>query len=133
MFPRRRRCACMKPCNCQKPVKEVIHPVKEDVVHKCTEETVKHIHPSHTTVVNHHLVKNEHLFPHTTSQVNTFDEVNVMGAQTGPGANGPGMGMGPGAGPGAGMGPGVMGAQTGWNHKPGAGKPCHQQKPNKWC
>lgn len=129
MFPRKRHCGCMKPCSCQQPVKEIVHPTKENVVHKCTEETVKHIHPSHTTIVNHHLVKNEHLFPHTTSVVNTFDEVNVMGASTGPAGMGPGMGMG--MGPGMGPGSNVMGAQTGCNKPYTGGMPGH--KPNKWC
>src|SRR5690625_4867126 len=119
MFPRKRHCGCMKPCHCQKPAKEIVYPVKENVIHKCTEETVKHIHPSHTTIVNQHLVKNEHLFPHTTSVENTYDEVDVMGAQTGPG-------MGPG-----GPGPSVMGTQTGWNGANGFGKkPC--KKKDKW-
>lgn len=139
MFPRKRRCGCMMPCNCQQAVKEIVYPVKEDVVHKCSEETVKHIHPTHTTVVNHHLVKNEHLFPHTSSVVNTFDEMDVMGASTGPSGLGPGTGLGPGMapgmGPGMGAGPGsqVLGAQAGWN-KDQAGfceKPGH--KPKKWC
>lgn len=127
MFPRKRHCGCIKPCHCQKPAKEIVYPVKENVIHKCTEETVKHIHPSHTTVVNHHLVKNEHLFPHTTSVENTYDEVDVMGAQTGPG-------MGPGAGPGfgPGFGPSVMGAQTGWNGMNDCGKHPSKKK-GKWC
>lgn len=135
MFPRKRKCGCMMPCNCQQPVKEIVYPVKEDVVHKCSEETVKHIHPSHTTIVNHHLVKNEHLFPHTTSVVNTFDEMNVMGTSTGPSGMGPGAGFGPGMSPGMGPGLGsnVMGAQSGWGKdKQGpCGKP--GQKPNNWC
>lgn len=129
MFPRRRPCGCMKPCQCHQPVKEIVYPTKEDVVHKCTEETVKHIHPSHTTIVNHHLVKNEHLYPHTTSVENTFDEVDVMGTMTGPGNFGPGMPTGPGAGPNA----NVMGAQSGWHQHDKGKKHHYKQKPNKWC
>lgn|SRR5690625_3638554 len=69
----------MHPNQCQQPVKEIVYPVQNNVVHKCTEEVVKHIHPMHTTVVNHHLIKNEHLYPHTTSVENTFDEVDMFG------------------------------------------------------
>lgn len=65
-----------QPCHCQKPVKEIMYPVKENIVHHCTKEVVKHIHPSHTTVVNHHITKNKHLFPHSTSVKNTFDEMD---------------------------------------------------------
>src|SRR5690625_1812643 len=97
----------MKPCGCPRPncgCKEIVYPVKQNVVHTCSEETVKHIHPSHTTVVNHHLVKNEHIYPHSTSFENTFNEVNVFGgapqtmAPFGPGgqvggAMSPGMGQ----------------------------------------
>lgn len=105
---RRSRCGCPRPnCGCQKPI---VYPVQENVVHCCTEETVQHVHPSHTTVMNHHLVKNEHFFPHTTSTDNTFQSVNVNGGprppfgagQGGqvagamnPGQQGQGMGMGP--------------------------------------
>ncbi|HLR16145.1 MAG TPA: CotD family spore coat protein, partial [Bacillota bacterium] len=77
---------------------EIVYPVKENVVNCCTEETVKHIHPSHTTVKNHHLIKNEHYYPHTTSTENFENEVDVQGASTGPGMGGPVMGMGPGSG-----------------------------------
>lgn len=59
--------------------KEIVHPVKQQVVNCCSEETVKHIHPSHTTVVNHHLVKNEHIFPHSTSVQNQWNSVDVYG------------------------------------------------------
>lgn len=65
-----------QPCQCSKPVKEVMYPVKENVVHHCTKEVVKHIHPSHTTVVNHHITENKHVFPHSTSVKNTFEEMD---------------------------------------------------------
>lgn len=68
-----------RPCGCHNPVKEIVHPVKENVVHCCSEETVKHVHPSHTTVMNHHLIKNEHVYPHSTSYQNTVNEVDVYG------------------------------------------------------
>lgn len=129
-------------CGCQKPVKEIVYPVKQNTVHCCSEETIKHVHPSHTTVMNHHLIKNEHVYPHTTSFGNTVNQVNMYGGP-GPGsqvagAMSPGMwpGMGPGgqvAGamqPGCGMGPGgqVAGAMN-----PGmmGMHPC--KKPHKWC
>lgn len=76
-----------KHCNCQK---QIVYPVKENVVHCCTEETVKHVHPSHTTVMNHHLVKNEHVYPHSTSVQNTFNQVDVNGGGRPPFGGGPG-------------------------------------------
>lgn len=92
---------CRPNCGCQKPANEIVYPVKEEVINCCTEETVKHIHPSHTTVKNQHLIKNEHFYPHTTSAENFVNEVDVQGTSTGPGmGGGPGMGMGPGMGQG---------------------------------
>lgn len=73
MRPRR----CHPYCGCQKPKQPIVHPVKEDVVHCCTEETVKHVHPSHTTVKNHHVIKNEHVYPHSTSMENSCECVDV--------------------------------------------------------
>ena|SRR5699024_8353497 len=67
---------CHPHCGCG-PKGPIVHPVKENVVHCCTEETVKHIHPSHTTVKNHHLIKNEHLYPHSTSVENYCDCVDI--------------------------------------------------------
>jgi len=141
---RRSRCGCPRPnCGCQKPI---VHPVKENVVHCCTEETVQHVHPSHTTVMNHHLVKNEHFFPHTTSTENTFQEVDVYGGPRPPFGAGPGnqvagatspgqqgQGMGPGMGTGMGPGGQVAGAGT-----QGPGYCCppqgmkHSHKPHHW-
>jgi len=144
-------CGCPQP-NCGCPVKEVVHPVKENVVHCCSEETVKHVHPSHTTVVNHHLIKNEHVYPHSTSFENTVNEVDVFGGafntppmapgnQVG-GAMSPGMGPGPGMPPGRPPYGGPMPGQVGGAMNPGMG--CGPpkkgvagmgpgQKPNKWC
>ena len=144
---------CRRNCGCGKP-KTVVHPVNENVVHCCSEETVKHIHPSHTTVKNHHLVKNVHVFPHSTSVANTFNEVDVYGGSfnTGRPPTGvagamspgyPGMGPGsqvagvmspgyPGMGPGSQVGgvmnygPQSMGPGYGHHHK-------GMKKPNKWC
>lgn len=72
-----------RPRGCHKPVKQIVHPTKHNVVHCCTEETIKHVHPSHTTVCNHHLIKNEHVFPHSTSVKNSCKEVNVGGCGCG--------------------------------------------------
>ena len=123
------RCNCQKPahkCQCHKPghsmtkpAEEIIYPVKNNVVHKCTEETVKHIHPSHTTVMNHHLVKNEHFYPHTTSVKNTYDAVDIYG-------NGGPMGPSQVAGSTApgGWGFGGSGQQY--------GKPCCKKRPRRF-
>src|SRR5699024_3715622 len=59
--------------------KQVVYPVKEDVKHRYTEETVRHVHPSHTTFVNNHTIRNEHVYPHTTSYETIVEEVDVKG------------------------------------------------------
>lgn len=127
---------CKRSCGCQN---QIIHPVKENVVHCCTEETVKHVHPSHTTIMNHHLVKNEHVYPHSTSVQNTFNEVDINAGGRPPfgggsgnqvaGAmnqNSPMLGQ---------MGPGQQVAGT-QQHGMGCGCPPqgkhHCGKPNKW-
>lgn len=119
--------------HCKCPV--CVYPTKVNNVHTCSESTVKHIHPSHTNVINHHTIKNVHEYPHSTSFHNVTNSVDiqgpsyqvpapsgVMGAQTCPGF-GPGFGPG-GMGPG-GMGPGtgVMGAQSGPGYGPGGMAP----------
>jgi len=124
--------------NCKCP-KCIVYPVKENVVHKCTEETVEHIHPSHTTVMNHHLVKNKHFYPHSTSVQNTYNSVdeyggsfNVPGNQVG-GAMSPGMG--PGNQVGGAMQPGMPGGMHGGHCKPKCGGMHHHhgKKHHKWC
>lgn len=64
---------------CGRPPKTIVHPTKCNVVHSCTVNETEHIHPSHTTFVNHHLQKNNHVYPHTTSYQNTFNQENVYG------------------------------------------------------
>ncbi|MGM8366049.1 spore coat protein [Virgibacillus sp. W0181] len=130
--------------NCQKPVKEIVYPVKENMVHCCSEETVKHVHPTHTTVMNHHLIKNEHVYPQTTSYGNTVNEVNVNGAP-GPGgqvagAMSPGMtGMGPNGQVAGAMSPGHSGMAPGgqghgaMGHHGMMGKHHCKHQPPKWC
>lgn len=50
--------------------KTIVDPVMNNVQHTYSEEVIEHIHPVHTTVVNHHKVKNVHAYPHTTSFAN---------------------------------------------------------------
>lgn len=122
---------CRPNFGCQQPANEIVYPVKENVVNCCTEETVKHIHPSHTTIRNHHLIRNEHFFPHTTSTENFVNEVDVQGTSTGPGmGGGPGMGMGPGSGNQVG---GAMGGQGNHGNQQGhcnkhKGCRCHSHR-----
>ncbi|SDJ68115.1 CotD family spore coat protein [Sediminibacillus albus] len=129
-------------CGCPNPV---VYPTKENVIHNCSEQTIDHIHPSHTTIMNHHLVKNNHVYPHSTSVANTVDSVDVYGgsfnvpgnqvagAATPPGGPGYPGGMGPG-----GPGNSVAGATTpgGPGMGPGFAPPHGMKgwkKPNKWC
>ncbi|MCD4839120.1 spore coat protein [Neobacillus sedimentimangrovi] len=51
-------------CNFAPPV---IHPTKHFVNHTFSTTVVPHIHPVHTTTVNHHLFQHKHYCPHTTS------------------------------------------------------------------
>lgn len=48
----------------------IVHPTKCCVNHTFEKTIVPHIHPSHTTTVNHHLFEHQHYFPHTQSAVN---------------------------------------------------------------
>lgn len=48
----------------------VVHPTKCCVNHTFTKTIVPHIHPTHTTTVNHQLYEHQHYFPHTQSAVN---------------------------------------------------------------
>lgn len=132
-----------KNCGCGRS-KTIVHPTQQNVVHCCSEETIKQIHPSHTTVMNHHLVKNVHEFPHSTSTQNTFSEENVYGGSFNVpnqpsgvmGSMSPGMNMGPGQ---QGMmGPNnQVGGAMNQGQQQGMGQHCHpnkgMQKPNKWC
>lgn len=124
-------------CGCH-ACKTIVYPTKHNCVNKFSESTVNHVHPSHTTVMKHHLVKNKHFYPHSTSVQNTCNSVDqfggafetpprpnqVAGAYSPPGGPG-GYGMGPGAGPGQ-----VMGAtQPGYGMHQGH----HWHKHGKWC
>jgi spore coat protein D len=127
---------CGPHCGCKKCI---VYPTQCNVVQNCSEEFVEHIHPSHTTVMNHHHIHNQHVFPHSTSVVNTVDSSNSFGGafevpagpgvapgvapgmmgpgMMGPGMMGPGMGVAPGTpgmmGPGMGVAPGMMGPGMG--------------------
>lgn len=77
-------CGCPGKCQCDR---KIVYPTREEV--KCTnsEETVCHIHPSHTRVINNHTVRNKHFYPHSTSYENRVREVDVREASEGPGGN----------------------------------------------
>lgn len=121
------------------PPKQVVHPTKYDCVKQCSENVVEHIHPSHTTVQNHHTTINKHVFPHSTSVQNTNSSVDVYGgsfnvpSQVG-GAMAPGMGNGQ---VGGAMAPGMGNGQVAGAMAPGMGYGCHKPKhcqpPHKWC
>ncbi|WP_181351282.1 CotD family spore coat protein [Thalassobacillus sp. CUG 92003] len=64
------------------PAKQVVCPTNKCVHHNYYLSEVDYIHPTHTTVYNHHLTKNNHHFPQTQSVVDTFsEENNFMGPQ----------------------------------------------------
>lgn len=116
-------------CGCPKCREQIIYPTKHQNINKYSESVVEHVHPSHTTVTNHHLVKNKHLYPHSTSFQNTCNSVDVHGGPFPAPAPGQVAGaMSPGYGPGAvggAMAPGcgsghVAGAMHNPSYAPGA-------------
>jgi len=93
----------------------VIHPTNNIVNHTFSTTVVPHIHPVHTTTVNHHMYQHKHYCPQTAScaeevcnqQINCCNPCAPgapMGAGFGAGPMGPGFGAGP-MGPGFGAGP----------------------------
>lgn len=92
----------------------VVHPTECCVNHNHVNNVVPHVHPSHTTNVNHINYDHVHYFPHTES---TVTEVTNQQFYGGPGpvpfgagpaapyAPGPGYGAGPGFGAAPGAGP----------------------------
>lgn len=106
-------------CKC----KRIVHPTMENVVMNCTKERVEHVFPSHTTVVNEHLIDNQYFYPHTTSQVNNVNETHTNRrpgqGQVSPGYQGPGN---------QGQGQGGYGC-----NRPRPGKCCNRPRPNNWC
>src|SRR4051812_19041504 len=114
----------------------VIHPTQQIVNHTFSTTVVPHIHPVHTTTVNHHMFQHKHFCPQTASCAeeccnqhinccntcapapapiapmpnalpNAFPNAPGFGGMGGPGFGpGAGPGFGPGAGPGFGPGAG---------------------------
>lgn len=84
----------------------IIHPTVHNVNHTFSTTVVPHIHPSHTTTVNHHMFQHKHFCTHTESCCNETcnQHFNCCGPGMMPGPVGPGMMSGP-AGPGFGAGP----------------------------
>jgi len=129
-------CRCVGKCHCNKP-KEIVYPTREDVKKTYSDETVRHIHPSHTRVINQHTIRNEHLYPHSTSYEERVNEVDVRGARD----DGRGSGRGPGArSPYDGYGPGVRGARApyggyGYGCRCGCGGRgrCGRRRGGFWC
>ncbi|MDR6122627.1 spore coat protein D [Bacillus sp. SLBN-46] len=118
----------------------VIHPTQQIVNHTFSTTVVPHIHPVHTTTVNHHMYQHKHFCPQTASccEEECNQHINccnpcapgvMPAAMPAPNAV-PGMGMGapgfapggPGFGPGGpGFGPGGPGfAPGGPGFGPGA-------------
>ncbi|EIJ78631.1 Spore coat protein CotD [Bacillus methanolicus PB1] len=48
----------------------IVHPTKCCVDHNFVNNVVPHIHPTHTTTVNHINYQHQHYFPHSQSVVN---------------------------------------------------------------
>lgn len=55
-----------------------VSPTREMVRTNVMNTVVPHIHPSHTTTVNKHVIHNQHYFPHTESVVNECYETNTI-------------------------------------------------------
>ena len=87
-----RNCGCRGRCSCGK-TREIVYPTREEVRDVYSEETVRHIYPTHRRVINHHTIRNEYYYPQTTSYEERVREVDVRGARTG----GPGTGFSPGS------------------------------------
>ncbi|RDW17580.1 spore coat protein [Oceanobacillus arenosus] len=105
-FRHGRHCRCHTCCQ-----KTIVHPTKFNCVNQFSESVVNQVHPSHTTVMNHHLVKNIHTFPHSTSVQNTANSVDQYGGSFQvPAPNQVAGAMSPGFGPGYGPGGQVAGA-----------------------
>ncbi|WP_431029128.1 CotD family spore coat protein [Lysinibacillus sp. LZ02] len=56
----------------------VVSPTQEFIRTNIFNTVVPHVHPSHTTTVNRHMVNNQHFFPHTESVVHECFETNTM-------------------------------------------------------
>lgn len=67
----------------------IVHPTKCCVQHSYSTTIVPHIHPSHTTHVNHQMYQHNHYFPQTESMVNELSNQHFNCPGPGPGR--PGM------------------------------------------
>lgn len=70
------------PCNpcgpcADKIVAPIMYPAMNNTVNTYSSTLVPHVHPQHTTVVNHHVMKHAHLYPQTTSYANTASNVDL--------------------------------------------------------
>ncbi|MGD6795175.1 CotD family spore coat protein [Metabacillus indicus] len=61
----------MMPMGPVKMCPPIVHPTKCCVQHTFSTTVVPHIHPTHTTVVNHQNIQHKHYFPQTNSMVNS--------------------------------------------------------------
>src|SRR4051812_23755359 len=108
----------------------VIHPTQQIVNHTFSTTVVPHIHPVHTTTVNHHMYQHKHYCPQTASCAEECCNQHINCCNTcapaapvmplanavpnAPGFGGPGPGFG-GPGPGfGGPGPGFGGPGPGF-------------------
>ncbi|MBU5594204.1 spore coat protein [Amphibacillus sp. MSJ-3] len=74
----------MRRPNCQQPVKTIVCPTQQKCVNTCSYSQVNYVHPTHTTVTDHHTVQNTHFYPQSTSWGQTVNQTNVFGGQTWP-------------------------------------------------
>jgi spore coat protein D len=91
------------PGGCHPPVEEcppqvfpaqydpgTVSPPKEYVKTNVFNKVVSHVHPSHLTTVNKHVINHQHYFPHTESCLNECCETHTMcGAPINPCCPGP--------------------------------------------
>nr|WP_295973265.1 CotD family spore coat protein [uncultured Bacillus sp.] len=98
----------------------VVHPTKCCVNHTCQNVIIPHVHPLHTTTVNHINYQNQHHFPQSASVVNEVTNTDIGAVPGLPPAPTAGFGAGfaPGATPGFGSGFG-MGFGPGVRPRPG--------------
>ncbi|MEK5324803.1 CotD family spore coat protein [Aeribacillus sp. FSL M8-0254] len=62
----------------------IVHPTKCCVNHSHSTTIVPHIHPIHTTNVNHQMYQHLHYFPHTQSAVNNVSHQHFQCMGPGP-------------------------------------------------
>jgi hypothetical protein len=56
----------------------LVSPGQQFVKTNLFNKVVTHVHPSHTTTVNKHMIHHQHYFPHTESCVNECCETHTM-------------------------------------------------------